>query len=1348
MAEKTSEEFKNSSLRTAKAAKGIKKGAKLASKAVKTARKSRGLLALFSSPAARGALIIILALILVMSLLSEGMPATSTNSFTHVNENQDAIAERAGENSDYDNLDSARRAEAEGINILGGLLKEEKVEMEQKLKELCEKNGVSCEATLQMLDANFVELGSASYDQHAEGTYSQEEYDASVLLSAYSISVDNLWGESDKTSGNAGDLDLSSIDISTEEGKALYIYVKLRNEGYSHEASCGILGNLARETTGFNPSSVNSTAHIGIVQWGGGRAAKLKKYAKSKGAKWNDFITQVDFMIREIKGSYKKSVYDKLMAEGVSLSAATDVVLRSYEAPGNYTVEFKNRYAAAKKWDKKFKSVDPGAYVSSPASASTNLNPDDFYGTVQYAGCGRSGIYISKYKNRGWTTLLRPKNPATAIGIANAARQANKYKNVPPVKFNTDKQKRQTFYKESEKVNFDFSKVHKKCYSSCSSFASVCARAGGVPKKYAPALVYSDSLPKRLISSGLYEEYKGKKYANNPDFWQPGDLLVLKGSHCYTVVQSKNKLKLTGSASASNTGLGTVTVSKTPKGSAAASDPAGSLKTYKSYKEVASIGPGDVEKYMSAEGKGGYVNSQAISWLGGGELVISMCNGGAKNKSMLVKYKDKKEVAHQQSSSARHGNGMCYNEKTGTLYVARAAMGGGDRRVLTKFDAESLKQKGTVKLKGVSTSSIGYDLVTDRYVLQQKDKIILLDSGFKVVKKVSKKKRIKPQDSNCFNGVAFCVTQGSADIELYRMSDGAYLGTIKTSLGEVESVCIDDEGHMLFIDQRRNVSITKKTISQYIGLPDAQAESAGIDDERDYNEDVVQGRGIIKAERNSSDDHSHNVRASELGAVKMSENWRIDLSKKFRKYLENNDYYTITLDEDEKGNTVIYEGTIDAGADETEKTEELKENAGENIVDDGEEKSGLESLTDTQKGNEYKDYLESSLPGADAAKEDNDKRINQKKKPKLKTASYIKADLMKTDVAEAALSAFEVKRADVTEHYGKSVTRRDALDQMAKASIAMLHDVDDFNLDLYTENLDADYKVSEKAIGKYNITSYCACASEEECLTNNQKLFGRRILSKNTKRTAGITCAAPKNIPIGTILYIKKLDRIVVVDEHLKGSAGENLIAIYTGKKHENWTKRKKEFEKEGEIDAYLVTGITPAQAKSMGYSVSGIVEGKRTSYPDYNNQFFFSGSYNAFVGSRFGPTSAYHNCTWYAFGRFSEILGRKAELPTGNAGTWYRNCTAYKKGKVPKPGAVAVWTYSDGGAGHVAVVEEVKSNGDIVTSNSAWNGGSPSGKPSNASSAGYPYFYMETRTKASGYNSGRMVFQGFIYQP
>ena len=147
----------------------------------------------------------------------------------------------------------------------------------------------------------------------------------------------------------------------------------------------------------------------------------------------------------------------------------------------------------------------------------------------------------------------------------------------------------------------------------------------------------------------------------------------------------------------------------------------------------------------------------------------------------------------------------------------------------------------------------------------------------------------------------------------------------------------------------------------------------------------------------------------------------------------------------------------------------------------------------------------------------------------------------------------------------------------------------------------------------------------------------------------------------------------------------------------------------------------------------AGVAKGKRTSYPAKNNPFFFNPRYNAFAGTAYGPPALTHNCTWYAYGRFAEILGKRPALPTGNADSWYRTCTAYKKGRTPKVGAVVCWRYSNGSYGHVAVVEEIKSNGDIVTSNSGWRGS---------------HFWMQTWTKASGYQGNGSILQGFIYQP
>lgn len=125
----------------------------------------------------------------------------------------------------------------------------------------------------------------------------------------------------------------------------------------------------------------------------------------------------------------------------------------------------------------------------------------------------------------------------------------------------------------------------------------------------------------------------------------------------------------------------------------------------------------------------------------------------------------------------------------------------------------------------------------------------------------------------------------------------------------------------------------------------------------------------------------------------------------------------------------------------------------------------------------------------------------------------------------------------------------------------------------------------------------------------------------------------------------------------------------------------------------------------------------------------------NVFYNANLGPQQTGGNCTWYAWGRFYEIRKRyPSGLSTSDAKNWYSRTTGYAKGRTPKLGAIACWEYRNGGAGHVAVVEQIKPNGDIVTSNSGWSSGK--------------YFWTETVTKASGYipSWANARLQGFIY--
>ncbi len=147
---------------------------------------------------------------------------------------------------------------------------------------------------------------------------------------------------------------------------------------------------------------------------------------------------------------------------------------------------------------------------------------------------------------------------------------------------------------------------------------------------------------------------------------------------------------------------------------------------------------------------------------------------------------------------------------------------------------------------------------------------------------------------------------------------------------------------------------------------------------------------------------------------------------------------------------------------------------------------------------------------------------------------------------------------------------------------------------------------------------------------------------------------------------------------------------------------------------------------------------------PLKTNPFYYS-NMNVFY-KYVGPQP---NCTRHAFGRFAEICGELLPVikgdARGNAEDWYDVIKATGKyccSDKPRLGAVACWKVGkirngNDGAGHVAVVEEIMPNGDILTSNGAWEG---------------PEFYLETYHANKGYNwtskkSGKKyVFQGFIY--
>lgn len=106
-------------------------------------------------------------------------------------------------------------------------------------------------------------------------------------------------------------------------------------------------------------------------------------------------------------------------------------------------------------------------------------------------------------------------------------------------------------------------------------------------------------------------------------------------------------------------------------------------------------------------------------------------------------------------------------------------------------------------------------------------------------------------------------------------------------------------------------------------------------------------------------------------------------------------------------------------------------------------------------------------------------------------------------------------------------------------------------------------------------------------------------------------------------------------------------------------------------------------------------------------------------------------NCTGYCWGRWREVLNEFHNLSRSDATNWFGNTSdGYDRGSTPKLMAVACWSGGSGGEGHVAIVEEIRTDG-ILCSESAYNS--------------YMFrtnLYDLNMTK-SGY-----TFQGFIYFP
>ena len=155
-----------------------------------------------------------------------------------------------------------------------------------------------------------------------------------------------------------------------------------------------------------------------------------------------------------------------------------------------------------------------------------------------------------------------------------------------------------------------------------------------------------------------------------------------------------------------------------------------------------------------------------------------------------------------------------------------------------------------------------------------------------------------------------------------------------------------------------------------------------------------------------------------------------------------------------------------------------------------------------------------------------------------------------------------------------------------------------------------------------------------------------------------------------------------------------------------------------------------------------------RTTKPEAGNKYYITKANGGYSDAIKGnPTDkdcdVLANCVGYAYGRFNEIggYGYCKYLRPVNAENFIQYAGGLEVGQTPRVGACMVWKKGatlggSDGAGHVAIVEKVISDTQIVTSESGYGSASP--------------FWTKTRNKGDGnWGAGAgYTFLGFIYNP
>ena len=202
----------------------------------------------------------------------------------------------------------------------------------------------------------------------------------------------------------------------------------LKKEGFSDFGVAGLMGNLDAESAlrpnnlqdtysrslglsdaeytakvdnGTYTNFVRDSAGYGLAQWTyWSRKENLLNYAKSKNKSIGNLEMQLEFLVQELKTSYKNSVYN-ILVNATTVQQASDVVLMNFERPANAAAQKSKRAAMGQVYyDKYAKGVENTTMATNTYKKGQKTKLSENFNSLEF-DCHGSGCCSE--------TIINPK---------------------------------------------------------------------------------------------------------------------------------------------------------------------------------------------------------------------------------------------------------------------------------------------------------------------------------------------------------------------------------------------------------------------------------------------------------------------------------------------------------------------------------------------------------------------------------------------------------------------------------------------------------------------------------------------------------------------------------------------------------------------------------------------------------------------------------------------------------------------------------------------------------------------------------------------------------------------------